>query len=137
MKSPWSKLPSYWVHNAALRSFRPRTLGSAAALKLYLALAMHANFKPAPGAEVAGLARLSFSELESVCDISRRYVSLGLTLLTHAGLVTTHAVGTAHRYQLQGYDHPGWAKAPLRRDGHPRGAVFECPQAVSRAPHLP
>jgi hypothetical protein len=113
MKSPWSKLPSHWVHRHTLRTLRPHgASGSAAALKLYMALAMFANFKPAPTAPVAGITRLSFSELEALCDMSRRYVSLGLGVLQHAGLITIEPIGNAQRYLLRGYEHPGWAKLP-------------------------
>lgn len=112
MNSPWSKLPSHWVHAEGLHAFRPRVPGSAAALKLYMALAMFANFKPTPDAPVAGTARLSFSALEALCDISRRYVSLGLSRLEQHGLITTQPIGAAHRYLLAGYAHRGWAKLP-------------------------
>jgi hypothetical protein len=73
VKRIWSKLPSRGIREGALRAVGPD--GGAAALKLYMALALWANFKPSPSAEVAGLARLTYSELEALCDISRRYVS--------------------------------------------------------------
>ena len=110
MKRVWSKLPSRWIREGALHAFGPD--GGAAALKLYMALALWANFKPSPTAEVAGLARLTFSELETRCDISRRYVSRGLALLAAEGLITVERIGTAHRYRLTRFEEPGWAKLP-------------------------
>jgi DNA-binding transcriptional ArsR family regulator len=113
MKSVWSKMPSRWIVEGQLREFRPRTAGpNAAALKLYMALTMFANFKPLPGAEHAGFARLSFSELEMLCDISRRYVALGLDLLEARELISIEKVGNANRYRLANYDDKGWAKLP-------------------------
>jgi hypothetical protein len=113
MKCAWSKFPSRWIREGALRDFRSDgALGCAAALKLYMALAMFASFKPSPTAEVAGAVRLSFSELEALCDISRRYVSLGLAMLARRELITIQSVGNANSYVINGYDEIGWAKLP-------------------------
>jgi hypothetical protein len=43
---------------------------------------------------------LSFSELETLCDISRRYVALGLDVLEPRQLVSIEKVGSANRYRL-------------------------------------
>lgn len=122
MKMIWSKLPSRWIHERQLCAFRPAggtaaggrsTAGTAAAaLKLQMALAMFASFRPLPADDAAGFARLSFSELEQLCDISRRSVARGLALLEQHGLITTHAIGNAHRYLLSQFELPGWAKLP-------------------------
>lgn len=84
----------------------------AAALKLQMALAMFASFRRLPSDDAAGYARLSFSDLESLCDISRRYLALGLAALEHHGLITTHAIGNANRYLLSQFELAGWAKLP-------------------------
>lgn len=113
MRSVWSKMPSRWIADGQLCAFRGTGAGEqAAALKLYMALAMFATFKPAPGAPIAGSARLSFSDLERQCDISRRYVSRGLEALAERQRLTVEKVGNAHRYLLSGYEDAGWAKLP-------------------------
>jgi DNA-binding transcriptional ArsR family regulator len=106
-------MPSRWIADGQLCAFRGGGAGGqAAALKLYMALAMFAAFKPTPSAPIAGSARLSFSDLERQCDISRRYVSRGLEVLKERRLLTVDKVGNAHRYLLSGYEAAGWAKLP-------------------------
>lgn len=113
MKRPWSKLPSRWIRDGALSAFRNAGApGGAAALKIYMALAMFASFKPSPTVGAAGAVRLSFSELESLCDISRRYVSYGIGTLAERELITIQTIGNANHYLLNGYDEIGWAKLP-------------------------
>jgi DNA-binding transcriptional ArsR family regulator len=113
----WSKLPSQWIRDGILRAFsaaggRPTSGVHAAALKLQMALAMYASFRALPADDTAGYARLSFSELEQLYDISRRSVARGLTVLEQHGLITTHAIGNAHRYLLSQFQLAGWAKLP-------------------------
>lgn len=111
--SIWSKIPSQWVQLGGLRNFSARTAGrNAAALKLYMGIAMFANFKPTPLIDVGGFARLSYSELEELCNISRRYVQLGLETLVQKELITVVKVSNANGYLLLNYDVPGWAKLP-------------------------
>ncbi|GFE82493.1 hypothetical protein GCM10011487_44930 [Steroidobacter agaridevorans] len=118
----WSKLPSRWIHERKLCAFSPagnRLAGgrgasgtAAAALKLQMALAMFASFRALPSDDTAGYARLSFSDLEELCDISRRSVARGLAVLEQHGLITTHAIGNANRYLLSQFELAGWAKLP-------------------------
>lgn len=111
--STWSKVPSRWVQITGLRAFSASAPGeNAAALKLYMSIAMFANFKPTPQLSVAGFARLSFSELEELCDISRQYVKRGIDVLVERGLVSVEKIGNAHGYLLENYDVDGWAKIP-------------------------
>lgn len=110
MKTLWSKLPSRWIRDGGLRAFEAS--GAAAALKVYLALVMFANFKPSLASPVAGTAALTFSQLEALCGISRRSIAGGLRLLEAHARITTDADGAAHRYVLAGFDDSGWAKVP-------------------------
>jgi len=113
MKSVWAKVPSKWVQQAGLKKFRATAAGeSAAALKLYMAVAMFANFKPSPAEKIAGVAKLSFSELENICGVSRQFVARGVALLSSHGLIEVLKVGNANAYLLAGYDDLGWAKVP-------------------------
>lgn len=111
--SIWSKMPSQWVQLDGLREFGARNAGeNAGALKLYMSIAMFANFKPTPSTDVAGFARLSYSELEELCNISRQYVSRGLEILVEKKLISVLKIGNANGYLLSSYDVPGWAKIP-------------------------
>lgn len=102
MKTVWSKLPSRWLRNGALRAFRANgCTGDAAALKLYMALAIFASFRAAPTAPVAGSVRLSFTELERLCGISRRYIARDLHGLEANARISIHPFGKAHRYVLR------------------------------------
>lgn len=113
MKTVWSKMPSRWIRDGVLHAFRANAgSGDAAALKLYMALAMFANFRASPTAPVAGAVRLSFSDLEQLCDISRRYIAFGLRRLETTAHISIHRVGRAHRYVLTHYEESGWAKLP-------------------------
>jgi hypothetical protein len=106
-------MPSRWIRDGALRAFHAEgATGDAAALKLYLALAMGANFKPSPSAAVAGTARLSFCDLETLCEISRRSIARGLRCLETHARIQTHRAGKSHHYVLCDYDETGWAKLP-------------------------
>ena len=106
-------MPSRWIRDGALHTFRANSdTGDAAALKLYMALAMFASFRPAPTAPVAGAVRLTFSDLEQLCDISRRYIARGLRRLEATAHISIHCVGKAHRYVLADYEQTGWAKLP-------------------------
>jgi hypothetical protein len=112
MKTVWSKLPSRWVREGALHAFQARgPRGDTAALKLYMALALFAHFKPTEAA-AAGSVRLTFSELEQLCDISRRSIAQGLRRLEWHGRIHTHRIGHAQRYVLADYEETGWAKLP-------------------------
>lgn len=111
--SIWSKMPSRWVRQGGLKQFRAKSAGTnAAALKLYMTVAMFANFKASPDIVVPGFARLSFSNLEDLCNISRQYVGCGLKVLASHELVDIHKTGNANGYFLTGYDDIGWAKLP-------------------------
>lgn len=113
MTSTWSKMPSRWIADRGLRHFTSSEAGvNAAALKLYMALAMFANFKPSPNNPVPGFARLSFSELEDLCDISRRYVASGIRRLELLQIIEIEPISNAHGYRLVGYGDLGWAKLP-------------------------
>jgi hypothetical protein len=65
-----------------------------------MAIAMFASFRPGPSAPVAGTAQISFSELEAVCDISRRYVAHGLAVLKAHELITVDGTCKVHRHHL-------------------------------------
>jgi hypothetical protein len=113
MKSVWAKMPWKRDQQEGQKKFRANAAGeNAAALTLYMAMAMFANFKPSPNANVAGVAKLSFSVLADLCDVSRQYVSRGVALLDSNGLIEVLKVGNANAYLLAGYDDLGWAKLP-------------------------
>ncbi len=111
--SIWAKMPSVWIQAGLLSDFHAKSAGpNAAALKIYMAIAMFANFKPNPQIGTAGFAKLSFNELEDLCDVSRQSVRNGIAVLAERDLVSIVKVSNANGYVLQDYDELGWAKIP-------------------------
>jgi hypothetical protein len=112
MKTVWSKLPSRWIRDGGLRAFQGGdSRGDAAALKLYMTLALFANFKPI-ALLAAGSTRMTFSDLEQQCEVSRRYIALGLRRLESQARIVTQRIGNTHCYVLADYEETGWAKLP-------------------------
>jgi hypothetical protein len=106
-------MPSRWIQDGGLKTFHASQAGpNAAALKIYMAIAMFANFKPNPQVSTAGFAKLSYSDFEEVCGISRQSVCDGIALLNQSAILTINPIGNSQGYILADYDEPGWAKIP-------------------------
>lgn len=111
--SIWAKMPSRWIQDGGLKNFHANLAGkNAAALKIYMAVAMFANFKPTPQISTAGFAKLSYSDFEDVCGISRQSVCDGIALLNESAILSINKIGNSHGYTIVDYDEKGWAKIP-------------------------
>jgi len=122
---PWAKMPSAWIsERMALRSFQAGSPGpSIAALKLYLTIL--GEVRHGEGSEGLGCARLSYTQLETLADLSRSMIRPGLDLLTSQKLVRAEVGdGRTHVYAVTGYPppgQPGWRMIPI---GHLRRSGF-------------
>jgi hypothetical protein len=109
----WSKLPCGWQTDARLhRLIRRTSVGAAvAALKLYIAFCMKANYKPHDGME-PGCVKLSLARLGRLVGLSKPMLIAGLRALEDWDLVQR----LQHRpaiYQLSDYKSCDyWTKLP-------------------------
>ncbi len=87
----WSKMPVSWQKDPAFQErIRSAPQGdSIAALKLYIAICLKANFHQTEGGLDAGCVQLSLTSLGELVDVSRPMVVAGLKLLTEWGVVAS------------------------------------------------
>lgn len=117
MNTIWAKLPTAWIrYDDKLRNFSVRDIGdSIAALKIYLAIVLKANFKKDKVFDKGGCAAISFTEFEELTGMSRAMVSQGLKKLKREGLVTVEKAGRPNIYWLNNFDDgKGWSKLPKK-----------------------
>lgn len=117
MANTWAKLPTAWIrYDDKLRCFSVKNIGaSIAALKIYLAIVLKANFKPNDVFDKSGCASLSFTEFEDLTGMSRALVAQGLKKLKEHELIVVEKEGRPNIYRLTSYDDErGWSKLPKR-----------------------
>jgi hypothetical protein len=109
----WGKMPCWWQTQPWIHRLIRRTAPGAAiaALKLYIAFCMRANFNPQQGLP-AGCVKLPLARLSRLVGLSKPMVILGLRALQEWGLVRRLSQRPAI-YQLHDYmtcDY--WTKIP-------------------------
>ena len=111
----WRKMPVSWQKDPAFQEkVRSAPQGHAiAALKLYIALCLKANFHPTDFL-AAGCAQLSLTSLSELVDVSRPMVIAGLNLLSSWGVIASEG-GRPTVWRIVEYlDAPYWVKLPKR-----------------------
>ena len=117
MASDWSKTPTTWIrYDDLLRKFKVSDIGpSIAGLRLYMTLAMRANFKPTNELSLSGTVRVTYTELEHLTHMSRASVAAGVNKLKNVGLIELLNEGRDNIYHLVDYDDArGWGKLPKK-----------------------
>lgn len=125
MNNPeFAKCPTAWILKAGdetsdpldgLRAFSVKEVGvGIAALKIYIAIVLKANFNPNKEFALAGCARISFTQFSEQLDISRAMVAQGLKKLVAENLVEIVHEANSNVYRLNHYDVLGWGKVPKR-----------------------
>lgn len=116
MASLWAKMPCGWQQEKALhQALRDAPVGEAiAALKLYLAFCILANYGPTSSLPMAGSVKLSLVALGRKTGMTKPLVIKGARLLEKVGLVT-RVIGKPVTYVLTDYTTcPNWTKLPKR-----------------------
>lgn len=115
-----SRLPSQWILDGGLRSFRdqPAFIGrSAAALKLFLTVAVMAEDAPdALAGEHQGTALLSYDDLGRLAGLSRPLIAQARNLLCAQNLLRFSQEGRGRqvRYRLERFSRREcWTRIPL------------------------
>jgi hypothetical protein len=111
----WSKMPVSWQKDPSFQErIRSAPQGDAiAALKLYIALCLKANFHPTETLD-AGCVQLSLTSLCELVDVSRPMVVAGLKLLAEWGIVAPER-GRPTILRIVNYmDTAYWVKLPKR-----------------------
>lgn len=108
----WVRLPTGWIIDKGLRTFRwepGKGADNAAALMTLAVIAHHAE-------DDTGLSRLTYEQLHAFTGgLSRAKVAAGLQVLENGKIIERNAKGRSG-FQLLGYDKTkGWAKFPARR----------------------
>jgi hypothetical protein len=116
MIAQWAKMPSSWIiQDHGLRDFSIKESGTnAQALKLYITIALMANFKPNKEFSNAGCAAISYSEFEEIAGGSRTLIANGIRMLESYGLIERNSSPKTHVYRLQHYADRGYAQLPKR-----------------------
>jgi DNA-binding transcriptional ArsR family regulator len=112
----WSKIPTAWIrYDAGLMAFTIRDVGgSAAALKIYISIALLAAYRTKAPTLYAGQATVSYDEFELITGLSRSLIPRGIEILKSAGMIEVIESARIHAYRLVGYDDDsrGWGKLP-------------------------
>lgn len=127
----WASLPTYWIlkpqydaqpnWKSGLVAFGGRDIGTkCAALKLYLAIVLRAEFKA--GSKRHGCATITYDDFQNSVGLSRPYISRGLKFLVAQEMISASPNGRSIEYKLTNYAIGGrWVKLPkrhlLRLDG--------------------
>jgi hypothetical protein len=112
MKSTWVRLPSTWINERGLISFKwaPGGAGAdqVAALMVLTVIAHNAD-------QASGRARITYDDFCAHTDLSRAKVSKGLTVLEHHGVIKRGGDAGQSIFQLAHYKADGgWAKFPAK-----------------------
>lgn len=111
----WAKMPCSWQNQADVhKALREAPAGEAiAALKLYIALCLKANFKKKLDVPSEGCVKKSITELSKLIKTSRPMVIRGLRLLEKLKIIESLG-GRPTTYKILGYESSKyWAKLPL------------------------
>jgi hypothetical protein len=112
MRPAWVRLPSTWINEGGLVSFKWAHGGAGAdqiaALMVLTVIAHNAD-------EASGRARLTYDDFCAHTELSRAKVSNGLRVLEHHGLIKRAGDAGQSILQLANYDpERGWAKFPAK-----------------------
>jgi len=116
MTSTWAKMPCNWQQQQDIhKSLRDAPVGeSIAALKLYLAFCMLANFNPSAAFPCAGSVKLSLVSLAKKVGMTKPLAIKGVRLLEGLKLIR-RKIGKPTTYILVDYDTCNrWTKLPKR-----------------------
>lgn len=112
MKPAWVRLPSTWINEHGLGSFKWDHGGAGAdqiaALMLLTVIAHNAD-------QAVGRARITYEDFCARTELSRAKVSKGLAVLERQGLIGRPEETGQSIFQMANYDSGrGWAKFPAR-----------------------
>lgn len=117
----WVKIPTEWIRDKedpGLRRFSwrgPDRSSFIAALMLYICIAHHAVRKPTDDLPRPGLAKLSYTKLTELTDLSRAKIASGTRILHDYSLVQRLKSGKTNVYRVVNYEiRSGWAKLPCK-----------------------
>jgi hypothetical protein len=113
----WAKMPCNWQTNpeAHLLIGEADTGAAIAALKLYIALCLKANYKPNKTFATPGMVRLSVDRLCALTGVSKPMTIAGLRLLQTWGVIQCHG-GRPAVYEIVEYNAaPYWTKLPCNQ----------------------
>lgn len=125
----WSKVPTAWIrYDDGLKNLSIKDVGgSAAALKIYMSVALLASFRHKPPNAYAGQATVSYDDFEQMTGLSRSLIPRGIAILKDRGMIEVIESARIHAYRLVGYDDDsqGWGKLPRDhlRGGHSGGRL--------------
>ena len=107
-KPEWVRLPNRWVEEKGLRSFRWSEQGSAGigAMMMLVAIAHGVD-------QTAGLARITYDQLQTTTGLSRTTISAGLAILERAGIVMREGKSVLALSNFE--PTANYAKLPVRR----------------------
>lgn len=108
--SRWSSFPRRWVFERLSRfPAGPNSGAHMAALRVYLALALRADFNDR-------LVSISLTDLQTLTGLSRPMVTKGIATAVSTSLITVDATGYRHTYRLRDHEgDPAFAKIPTAR----------------------
>ena len=114
----WAKMPKEWITREELASHGSRVHQTATiqAYKIFICIALGANYKPNDQFERAGSAQISYSQFESMTGASRAVVASGVARLEEIKRVEINKSFNTNVYTLMDYDaeHLSWVKLPKR-----------------------
>ncbi|RRQ21907.1 winged helix-turn-helix domain-containing protein [Thiohalobacter thiocyanaticus] len=115
----WTKTPTAWITKdlslTYLRWHGQDKVANIAGLMLYTAIAQNTNREPTMEFHEPGWAKLSYTQLSELANISRATVSRGLSLLTELEIIKRDSIGNRHVYGVTNYStHSGWGKLPAK-----------------------
>ena len=115
----WVKIPTQWIRdkdNPLLKEFRwhgDEKADYIAALMLYMTIAHHANRKTTSELATLGCAKLSYSALSGLTELSRAKIAAGLRILVDLELIEKNNHQKTNIYRIVNYEtRGGWAKLP-------------------------
>jgi hypothetical protein len=113
----WVKMPTSWIlnkENPPLASFRWKGDDKSAhvsAIMLYLTINHHVNDAPTRQFSEVGYAKLSFTELMNITDVSRAKIAEGLSVLVSKRLIEKIDTEKTNSYRISNYNtDSGWGK---------------------------
>ncbi len=112
----WSRIPTAWIrYGEGLSKFSIKDVGgNAAALKIYMSIALLAPYRSQAPNLFAGQASVSYDDLEEMTGLSRSLIPRGLGILKDFSMVEVIDSARIHAYRLIGYEDEshGWGKLP-------------------------
>lgn len=117
----WAKMPSYWIRDSDSYPMRGlKWIGNSksdniAALMLYIVLVQNCNQEDAVGDKLAGTCSLTYTQLNSICGLSRAKISGGIKKLKKLDVISEIGIGRDNLYRIENYNNKsGWAKLPAK-----------------------